>query len=145
LILNRIEIKEENIDQLLELLKQTSNLLVANNIGFKLKQYKDNRILSAVIEVISRPETINKRGKLIFCCDGYDCTKYFKLFMDIVLEEPGESCTNAIDLIGEMKGPLSNDQLSKAIDRLGNYIDLNENNDNIPYLKKLKKYLQKLM
>lgn len=143
--LNNVEVKETDIDELINVLLQTSNLLVANMVAFHLKKFKDSRILSAIIEVISRPETVNKRAKLIYCCDEYDCTKYFELFMQIVLEEGGESCINAIDIISEMKGPLSNDQLSNAINKVETYIDVNKNNDNIPYLKKLKKYFKKLL
>jgi hypothetical protein len=42
-----------------------------------------------------------------------------------------------------MKGSLSNGQLSNAISEIETYIDVNKNN--IPYLKKLKKHLKKLI
>lgn len=144
-ILNGVEVRETDINQLLIVLSQSSNLLVTNMIAFRLKQFKDSRILEVLIEVISRPENLNKRAKLIYCCDEYDCTKYFKLFMQLVLEEDGESCINSIDIISEMKGPFSNGQLSNAVDKIEAYIDINKNNDKIPYLRKLKKHLKKLL
>lgn len=144
-ILNDIEIKEVNIDELLSVLLKTNNLLVANMIAFRLKKIKDSKILSALITVIERPGSLNKRAKLIYCCDEYDCTKYFELFMQIVFEESGESCINAIDIISEMKGPFLSRQLSDAVDKINSYIDSNKNDDKTPYLKKLKKHLKKLL
>lgn len=144
-ILNEAEIKETDIDELLDVLLQSNNLLVANMIAFRLKKIKDSRILAVLIEVIRRPENLNKRAKLIYCCDEYDCTKYFELFVQIVLEEDGESCINSIDIISEMKGPFSNDQLSNAVNKIEAYIDVNKDKDKIPYLKTLKKHLKKLL
>lgn len=139
------EVIESDIDTLLNVLSQTSNLLVANMIAFHLKLFKDSRILDVLIEVISRPSSVGKRGKLIICCDEYDCTKYFELFMQIVLEEEGESCLHAIDVIAGMDGPFSNDQLSNSISEIEACIGVKKNNDALPYLMKLKKYLKRLI
>lgn len=141
MVLNNIEIEETNVDKLLSLLLNTNNILVANMVAFRLKKFKDSRILDALVKVINRSENFNKRAKLIYSCDEYDCTRYFELFLEIVLEEHGESCINAIDIISQMKGPFLHNQLSNAVNKIENYINLNKNNDNVPYLNKLKEHL----
>jgi hypothetical protein len=102
--LNGVEIKEADIDDLIVVLLHSNNMLVCNMIAHRLKDFKDNRILNTFIMVISRPDNFNKRAKIIYCCNGFDCTRYFDLFIQIVVEEHGESCINAMDVISDLKG-----------------------------------------
>lgn len=143
--LNSVEIGESDIDQLIEVLSKSNNILVCNMIAFRLKKFKANKIHETLIAVISRPDNFNKRGKLIHCCSEYDCTRHFDLFLKIILEEDGESCINAIDIISEMKGPFSHRQLSKAVNEIENHIKINRTKDKIPYLAKLNKHLNELL
>lgn len=144
MVLNKVEINETHIEGLLSILLQTNNILVANMIAFRLKKFNDSSILESIIEVISRPGSFTRRAKLIYCCDGYDCTKYLELFIRIVLEENGESCLNAIDIIGAMTGPFLEEQLLTEVSKIEAGILLNANEDKLPFLNILKKHLKEL-
>jgi hypothetical protein len=110
------EASEEDIDTLLTIFETTGSHKVRDTAAIALSRYRDNRIPEAFIRAIEKPSTKNHRGTIVHLCGKFDCSPYFLFFVNLVVKEAGEPCLHAIDLIGDMKGARSREDIEKAIE-----------------------------
>ena len=71
----------------------------------------------------------------------FDCTKYFRLFTDVVLNDNTESYLWALDVIYYMDGPFKLSELNYAVESLQLALSKNQEADKTPYYEKLLTFL----
>jgi hypothetical protein len=132
------------IDDLKYILIKSESILVLNFISYKLKEFdQDDSILKILIGIIKNPNFNNKKAKLISVCEEYDCSEYFDDFINIIIEEDGESCLNAIDVVSKMNILPNNTRINMTIEKLYKEILSHPKKDKNDYLLKLIEFLER--
>src|SRR5690606_18320166 len=133
--------EDEIIDELLKVFKETTDFWIKNKIAMFLRKYDNDKIPEAFIEEIKKPESKNYDGTIVDCSSYFDCTKHFRFFIDIVLNDNTESYLWAMEVIGRMDGPFKLSELNAAIELLQSAINEKQHPDKIPYYAKLLNFL----
>lgn len=135
------KIENEIVGELLKVFKETTDYWIKNKIALFLQKYDNDEIPEAFIEEIKRPESKNRDGVIVDSCSYFDCTKHFKFFVDIVLNDKTESYLWAMGVIGNMDGPFRISELNAATALLQAAITENKDPDKNPDYEKLLNYL----
>ncbi len=70
---------ETEFSEKLSRLETTDDDVERNSLAVALADTGDPRVFDALVQLIQRPELTNKRGTLVYCLEGYDCSSVFGL------------------------------------------------------------------
>lgn len=128
--------------KLIDIIKTTDNIKTINTIALAFREIKDPILLPVLIDTLKRPETKNRRARITYACESFDCTAYLPFFIELALFDSGQTSLYAMDLIGKMAGPFPRHQVQEAMDKVNNFIKLKRDPERNQYLRKVLKFLK---
>jgi hypothetical protein len=104
-----VENKNMMVAELLEAINKTNDHELRTNLVFILiDNFKDDRIILSLINLIKREDLKHHNGSLIFACNEYnsdECKPYLELFIDIIINGDYEASMNSAGLILDFQEP----------------------------------------
>jgi hypothetical protein len=134
--LQKIETQKHiNVSELISLLNSTENYELGVKIAFLLvENFKDDRIIDCLINLINSDKWKNRTGSLWFALEEYlytDNQKFLKLLNNTIInndnEQNGEIFMNTYSIIVTMKPPLSIYSINWSLKRIKKEREKNNN------------------
>jgi hypothetical protein len=101
--------KEKAVYELIELINETNSHESRRELIFTLiDNFKDDRIVPTLINLIKREDLNHFNGSIIFACKEYspeECKPYLELFTDIVINGDYEASWGSASLILDFPEP----------------------------------------
>ena len=109
LIKEIVEGKNKSVSELIELINTTTDKEYRTELIFTLvENFKDDRIILTLINLIKREDLKHHNGSIIFACNEYsaeECKPYFELFIEIVINGDYEASWSSTSLILDFQEP----------------------------------------
>ena len=127
-----MQLKSNLILKLLKLLKQTNDHSDRKDIAlFIVDNFRDKRILPALIALIKKPELQMHNADLVYACSEYPDTKsHLRFFVDLVITGDFHVSWNAYQTIINMRGDFEKRKCNEMIKKLSNAISKNDEEKN---------------
>jgi len=115
-----LETKNGIVNELLELIRNTNNHVVREKtILFLIDNFKDDKILPCLLELIKRPDLQNYNAFIVFACGEYsDCKENIEFFFELVLNYDFHVAWNAAEIIIKMRPPFEKQTISNFLNIL---------------------------
>ena len=75
---------EAELARKLQLLEATEDARERNALALELAETGDGRVFDCLVRLIQRPGLENRRGTLVYCLEGYDCSSVADLLANLV-------------------------------------------------------------
>jgi len=93
---------EDDIKELLNILKYTNNPLIWNHIALLLSDLKYDKAVPFLIKKIMSKEAYSDNGTLVYALENLDCRKYFIFIIKIICEMEYEARLGAYEIVQEV-------------------------------------------
>ncbi len=94
---------EAEILEKLHRLEVTDSHLERNSLALELSDTRDSRVFQRLVELIRRPELVNKRGTLVYCLENYDCSSIVDLLVELAETGNFEVSAGAETILDEQR------------------------------------------
>lgn len=89
---------------LLTMLRNEPDAVARNELALEISKTMSVDVLPVLVELIQRPALKDCRGTLVHCMASFDCSKYFGLFVDLVISGGWEVANEAFGAFEGMAG-----------------------------------------
>lgn len=113
-------IKKEIISALLSLMQNTNSHKVRDKVALTIvDNFRDDKIIPTIIELIKKPELIEHNAKLVYACGEYsDCRNFVEFFVDFVLNYDYHVAWNATNIILNMQCNFDENTVSRILQKI---------------------------
>lgn len=116
-------------------IQATTHFDVLDKAALIAEEYKVGGALGAMFERIQDPYTHNHRETILFGCSQFDCSFYFDIIVNIVIDDTFGAAVEALHLIRDNTPNIDRMQLASVLERtkllLGNAGDITEDRTEI--------------
>jgi HEAT repeat protein len=107
-----------SIPVLLQVLSETKTDALRNRAALALSDLGAEECVAVIFDLVSRPETENSRGTLLYALERFDCHAYLGELVGMVISGSFEVSRQALLLIQNIKGCVPKEQREEALSRL---------------------------
>ncbi len=84
-------------------LEETQDHAERHSLALELADCIDPRVFNALVRLIQRPDLDNRRGTLLYCLEGHDCSSIATLLADIAKTGNFEASMQAEIILDEQR------------------------------------------
>lgn len=120
-VIDKLILDKSNIvEKLINILETTLDLKVRKKVVLSLvDNFKDERIIPVIINLIKRPDLVNNNAILVFALGEYsDCKEYLEFLIDIFLNYDYHVALNSYNIIINMPPPFEEKTISKVLEKI---------------------------
>jgi hypothetical protein len=84
-------------------LEETDDHAERHTLALELSEVRDQRVFEALVRLIQRPDLADRRGTLIYCLEGFDCSSVGDLLKAIAEAGNFEAAMQADIILEEQR------------------------------------------